>query len=216
MTIAMHLLGAALAALALTTGCGSLAKVERRGGQVEGLVGMSACLPGRAGCEHPEGSSFTVGSTRPSFGGGAQIGWRAASWLMVSGAYRFAMFDPDFNLPYNVAYQHSGFFLVRPILPLWRLDVGLDLGPGGSRQTFRMPDGDTDFSQGFAFLVGPTADIFVTRRFFLGAKVDIILNGHRTSCQQRGVRTTCTKMPDTQLVPVHQVLFGLHLGATFG
>jgi hypothetical protein len=203
-------------AIVLVAGCGSLTKVERRGGQIEGLVGLSACMPGRASCERGEGATITVGDTRPSFGAGVNAGWRATRWLMLGGAYRFGMLDPDYDLPYNVAYQHSGYFVVRPILPVWRLDFGLDLGPGGSRQTFRLQNGDMDFSQGFSFLVGPTVDLFITRRVFLGAKVDLLINGHRTTCRERGDRTTCTRSADEQLAPVHQVLFGLHIGATFG
>ena len=67
----------------------------------------------------------------------------------------------DTGSSYNVAYQHSAFFLLKPILPIWRIDLGLDLGPGFSRQVFRMKNGDKDFSQGFAFLIGPSIDFWV-------------------------------------------------------
>src|SRR5690606_32725722 len=110
---------------------------------------------------------------------------------------------------------HSIYALVRPILPVWRFDFGLGLGPGFSRQTFRVNADRKDYSQGFSWVIAPTIDIFLTRRFLLGMKVDFLLNAHRDVCRKRGSNTNCSRSEDFDLGPVHQVLFGVHLGGTF-
>lgn len=193
--------------------------VERRGGQWEIMIGGAACMPGRVDCNRSS-ADVIVGDTRPSFGTGATLGWRATRWLMIGGAYRFGMFDPDYKVvsgpSYNVAYQHSGFFVFKPIIPIWRFDLGLDLAPGFSRQVFRRTNGDKDYSQGFAFMIGPSIDFWVARRVFLGAKVDFILNAHRQVCEQDNGNTSCSRTETRNLAPVHQALFGFHLGGTFG
>jgi hypothetical protein len=193
--------------------------VQRRGGQWEILVGGTGCVPGRVDCKRDQ-VGVALGTTRPSFGTGASLGWRAARFFMIGGAYRLGLFDPDYEVQtganYRIAYQHSAFLLLKPILPIWRFDLGLDLGPGYSRQVFRRSNGDKDFSQGFAFLIGPSIDIFITRRVFLGGKVDFILNAHRTVCEERGGSRECVRSERRHLAPVHQVLFGFHLGGTFG
>jgi hypothetical protein len=195
-------------------------EVDRRGGQWEIMVGGAACMPGRVDCQQ-DGPDPLLGHTRPSFATGASLGWRPVRFFMFGGAYRFGMFDPDYEIAagtpnYWVAYQHSAFFLLKPILPIWRIDLGLDLGPGFSRQVYRARNGDKDFSQGFAFLIGPSIDFWVARHVFLGAKVDFILNAHRTICEDRGGDRDCMRSETRHLAPVHQVLFGFHLGGTFG
>jgi len=193
--------------------------VQRRGGQWEILVGGAGCMPGRADCKRDE-VDVLIGTTRPSFGTGATLGFRPVRWFMIGGAYRFGLFDPDYEVvsgpDYKVAYQHSAFLVLKPILPIWRFDLGLDLGPGFSRQVFRRSGDDKDYSQGFAFLIGPSLDIFVSRNIFLGGKVDFILNAHRTICEERGSSRDCMRSESRHLAPVHQVLFGFHLGGTFG
>jgi hypothetical protein len=194
--------------------------VQRRGGQWEVLIGAAGCMPGRADCRRDSVDTLP-GTTRPSFGTGATLGFRPVRWFMIGGAYRFGMFDPDYEVTsaapdYRWAYQHSAFLVLKPILPIWRFDFGLDLGPGYSRQVFRQSADNKDFSQGFAFLIGPSIDIFVARNIFLGGKVDFILNAHRTICEDRGGNRNCMRSESRHLAPVHQVLFGFHLGGTFG
>jgi len=212
---------AAAALVAIPSTAEAHPDVDRKGGQWEVLVGGTACLPGRVDCHRDDGPDPVPGYTRPSFGTGATIGYRPVSFFMFGGAYRFGMFDPDYEVAdtgtnFNVAYQHSAFFVLKPILPIWRIDLGLDLGPGFSRQVFRMNNGDKDFSQGFAFLIGPSIDFWVARRVFLGGKADFILNAHRTVCEDRGAQRECMQSESRHLAPVHQVLFGFHLGGTFG
>lgn len=195
------------------------AETQRRGIQVEGMIGGAACLPGRAPCRQ-EGLTFD-GRTRPSFATGAALGFRPFKWLMVGGLYRLGMLNPDYRVDagssYRWAAQHTFAVMMRPILPIWRFDLGLNIAPGYGRQVFRMRDGsDRDVSQGFSFLFGPTVDVYVARRLFVGAEVDFILNTQKKVCERREGATTCTTTPERRITPTHQVLFGLHAGMTFG
>jgi hypothetical protein len=191
---------------------------RREGGQIEFFAGATACIPGEAECSID--ATGIDGFTLPGFGMGVNLGWRANRYVMVGGAYRFGMFHPDFDVvaasDYRYAFQNSVYAVVRPILPIGRVDLGVDLGPGWSRQEF-IRDGDRrDYSQGFSFVIGPTIDVFLTDRFFLGAKVDFLLNAHGEVCSQAGDRTVCTSAGSRDVAPVHQVIYGIHLGGTFG
>jgi hypothetical protein len=192
---------------------------NRRGGQAEGMIGGAACIPGHAPCHQSE--LLFDGTTLPSFGTGFAIGARPVRWFMLGGIYRFGMFNPRYDVgdgpDYRWAGQHTVGFLMRPILPIWRFDLGFNIAPGYSRQIFRLDAGhDRDISQGFAMLIGPTFDIFLTTNFFIGAGVDFIFNTQRKSCQVRGGATMCSVNSQRRIAPTHQVLFGLRLGGTFG
>lgn len=191
---------------------------RREGGQIEFFAGATACIPGEAEC-NVDGAGID-GFTYPSFGMGVNLGWRANRYVMVGGAYRFGMFHPDFDVvaasDYRFAYQNSFYAVVRPILPLGRVDIGVDLGPGYSRQVFQRDGDRRDYSHGFSFVIGPTIDVFLTDRFFIGAKVDFLLNAHNEVCSEAGDRTVCTSVSSRDVAPVHQVIYGIHLGGTFG
>lgn len=183
------------------------------------MIGGAACIPGRAPCHRQD--PVLDGVTRPSFGTGAALGYRPVRWFLFGAIYRFGMFDPDYNATDGVDYrwggQHTVGFLMRPILPLWRVDLGLNLAPSFARQVFRLDNGrDRDYSQGFAMLVGPTFDVFLTDNFFLGAGVDFIFNTQKRVCEVRGGSTACSTRPVRLVAPTHQVIFGLRLGGTFG
>jgi hypothetical protein len=201
----------------------SAADVKRRGGQVEGTVGASLCIPGRGECK----SADTVsGKTGPSLGMGFLIGFRPIRSLLIGGAYNLGFFNPDYRVGgadlYKSAYQNSVFAVVRAILPIWRLDLGLEVGPGYSRQTFKAKDTgglnpiSRTYSQGFALKAAPVVDFFITRRFFLGAKIDFIFNFHKQSCvEDTGGSRVCGESSDYKQSSVHQMLVGFHLGGTF-
>lgn len=196
-------------------------EVERRGGQWSVLVGGSACVPGHAPCRRESTvNGITLdGSTRPSLAAGGELGYRFNPYVFAGASYRFGMFDMSFvdvsGAPYEVGYQHSIYGVVRPTLPLWRFDLGLTLGPGYSRQVFRLPHGDRDYGSGFSWMFGPTVDVFLAKRIFLGVRADLLLNGQGKLCQQRVGTTTCAKATTNDAGPVHQVVFGLHVGGTF-
>jgi hypothetical protein len=191
---------------------------ERHGLQIEGMIGGAGCIPGRAPCRYQE-DTFS-GYTQPSLGLGVTLGWRARSWLMVGALYRLGMFAPNYDGPasnYRYAAQHTAAVLIRPILPVWRLDLGLNVAPGYARQVFRYDrSDDRDYTQGFSMMVGPTIDVWLGDRFFLGAEVDFIFNTQRRVCLQRGNAELCANDPERPLAPTHQSLFGLHLGGTIG
>jgi hypothetical protein len=200
--------------LALSSTAG--AEPNKRGLQVEGVIGAAACIPGRAPCHHE--NTILDGKTRPSFAVGGAIGIRPVKWFMIGALYRWGMFHPRYvtgdGVDYTWGGQHTAALMLRPIIPIWRLDLGLNIAPGFARQIFRRDEGkDRDYSQGFAFLVGPVVDIFVTDNFFLGASVDFIFSTQKKVCQRRGADVTCFRGSDQpMLTPTHQVLFGLHLG----
>ncbi|MCH9686523.1 MAG: hypothetical protein K0V04_34135 [Deltaproteobacteria bacterium] len=221
-------LGLAAAALLVTAGVSSDAEarrrpnIKRKGGQYGIIFGGAACIPGKAECARDNVSDGGVtidGRTRPSFGMGAELGYRFNRYVFAGAAYNLGFFDTSYEVSgadnYRRGFQNSVFGVVRPTLPVWRFDFGLGLGPGFSRQTFVHENGDKDYSQGFAFKLAPTIDIFLTRRVFLGAKLDLILNGHRRTCAQTGNTTNCVDTGSTDLAPVHQMVFGLHVGGTF-
>lgn len=214
-----------LPAAALLTVAGLSADAEarpnlkRRGGQFGLTIGGAACVPGKAECTR---ETVTIdGRTRPSVGLGGELGYRFNRFVFAGAAYNLGFFDTDYEVAgasvYRRGYQHSVFGVVRPTLPVWRFDFGLGVGVGFSRQTFRWDEGkDKDYSQGLAFKLAPTVDIFVSRRMFIGAKFDLLLNAHGRTCHQRGDNTNCVDQPnDTDLAPVHQMIFGLHVGGTF-
>jgi hypothetical protein len=200
----------------------SAADVKRRGGQVEGMFGASLCIPGKGDCK----SADTVsGKTGPSFGMGFTLGFRPIKYLLIGGAYNLGFFNPDYRTGgldvYKSAYQNSLFGVVRAIIPVWRIDIGLELAPGWSRQTFKVRDGlsnftaDKYYSQGFALKTAPVIDFFITRQFFVGAKVDFIFNFHKQVCSSSGGNSSCIEKDDNDQASVHQMLVGFHLGATF-
>ena len=169
--------------------------VKRTGGQFEGMFGASLCIPGKGDCK----SADTVsGKTGPSFGMGFTLGFRPIKYLLIGGAYNLGFFNPDYRDGaadvYKSAYQNSLFGVVRAIIPIWRVDIGLELAPGWSRQTFKTRgDGlfglagvDKVYSQGFALKTAPMVDFYITRRFFLGAKIDFIFNFHKEVCSASG------------------------------
>jgi len=196
--------------------------IKRRGGQWGVTFGGAACIPGKAECARDnvsEGGVTVDGRTRPSFGTGAELGYRFNKWIFAGAAYNLGFFDTSYEVSgfssYKRGFQNSVYAVVRPTLPAWRFDFGLGLGPGFSRQTFVYDNGDRDYSQGFSFKLAPTVDIFVSRRVFIGAKLDLLLNGHGKTCRQRGNNTTCDGTAERDLAPVHQMVFGLHVGGTF-
>ena len=181
-------------------------------------LGASACLPGKAPCARDDASDLAPGRTRLSFAFGAELGFR---WrhVLLAGAYDFGLFRPDYDIvdgpAFKTAYQQGVYAVVRPILPIWRLDLGVDLAPGFSRQTFRDEAGGKQFTQGFSMRLGPVVDIFLARRFFLGARLSFLVNAHGRTCRDDGDTRTCARTTDSDFAGVHQVMFGLVLGGTF-
>jgi len=196
--------------------------IQRHGGQWGITLGGSACIPGKAECQRDDvldGGITIDGETRPSFGLNAELGYRINPFVFVGASYHLGFFDTDYDFSsgtdYSHAYQQSVFGVVRPTLPLWRFDFGFGVGAGFSRQTFRVDGPDRDYTQGFSFMLAPSIDLFVSRRVFIGVRADLLFNAHRRFCNQRSSNTVCTDSSENDLAPVHQTIFGLHIGGTF-
>ncbi len=212
----------ALGGLTLASTAEAKPNVKRRGGQWGVMLGGAACVPGKAECSRDSVSDGGVtidGKTRPSFGLGAELGYRFNKWAFLGASYNLGFFDTSYEVDnrsnYKRAYQNSIYGIFRPSLALWRFDFGLGFGPGFSRQVFVTENGDKDYSQGFSWKFEPTIDVFITRRMFIGAKFDLLLNAHNKTCREEGDTTTCVKTESRDVAPVHQMLFGLHIGGTF-
>ncbi|MCX4241060.1 hypothetical protein [Paraliomyxa miuraensis] len=188
-----------------------------KGVELEGMIGGAGCIPGRAPCRYED--QFFNGYTAPSFGLGVTLGHRAAPWLLWGGLYRMGMFTPRYEGPdagYSVAAQHTVAAFVRPILPIWRLDLGFTFAPGYGRQAFYYEHSrDRDYSQGFSMLLGPTIDFWVGPTMFVGAEIDFVFNTQRRVCSQRGSSESCRVETVNQVAPTHQALFGFHIGGVF-
>lgn len=224
MTIARLALCALAATLTFSVAnAAEAADVKRRGVQLEMLAGGSLCIPSRAGCKSTAETEEVAGRTLPSFGMGLTLGFRPLRFLMIGAAYNVGFFNADYQAAtsdaFRASYQNSFFAVIRGILPIWRLDLGLEIGPGFSRQVFNTRGAvlpyDRQFSQGFALKTAPSIDLYITRRFFLGAKVDFIWNFHREVCTTSGSSRACFKKDDNDQASVHQMIVGLHLGTNF-
>jgi len=196
--------------------------ITRKGGQWGVMLGGSACIPGKADCSRKsvtDGGITIDGNTQPSFGANAELGYRFNKFVFLGASYNIGFFNTNYEViggeGYKRGYQNSVYAEVRPILPVWRFDFGLGLAPGWSRQAFVLQNGDKDYSQGFSWKFAPTIDVWVSRRIFIGVKADIIFNAHGKTCRQRGNTTTCNDTASRDLAPVHQTIFGLHIGGTF-
>ena len=201
--------------------------VDRRGFQFEGQFGVAACIPGKADCKKADSvGEALIGKTGPSFGMGFTVGFRPIKQFLIGGAYNLGLFNPDYRNVggfdvYKSAYQNSVFGVLRAILPIWRLDLGLELAPGWSRQAFTIREGyvgglTKEYSQGFALKLGPVVDIYVTKHVFVGAKLDFIFNFHRQICHEfSNGSKSCEPKSDKNQASVHQMIAGFHVGATF-
>ena len=184
-----------------------------RGFQIELTPSASFCLPSLLTDCKQEG----IGSTKPFLGGEVFLGYRALRSLAVGVVYTGAVLRPDWDLPFirydRYAHLHGVFGSVRGILPYRRWDFGAQIGLGWSYLNFGLDAPDSRlFSQGFAVLVSPTIDVFLTPFFYLGLKADFIINAHRRVCLESLGEQTCEDREDTHQIPIHQALFGLHLG----
>lgn len=221
----------ALALPALLAPAAADARPDRRGAQAEVLFGGTGCMSTGSKCA---ATGDVEGKTGPLVGFGGTLGFRPLRVLMVGAAYNLGFFNPEYRQGgadiYRRAYQHSVFGVVRAILPIWRFDFGLEIGPGWSRQVFATNGAlsrdlgdlglvrvDREYSQGFALKTAPSVDFYLTKRFFLGAKVDFIFNFHGQVCYDvdGGAKRTCFRAKESNQAAVHQVIAGLHLGMTF-
>jgi hypothetical protein len=173
---------------------------KRRGVQAEAVVGASACIPASGDCKS---DTRNEGKTGPSGALEVDLGWRVHPVFFVGAGYSVGWFNPTWKLSdqriFDNAFQQAVFGVLRVYVPVWRIDIGLELSPGWSRQTFVVDGTDKrDHSNGFALRPGLSVDFRLLKRLFIGGRVDFILAFHE-------------QMPTRQL-PVHQVIGGVHFG----
>jgi hypothetical protein len=187
---------------------------KRKGLQAETVVGVSACIPGAADCKS---ESESEGGTRLSGGFGIDLGWRVHPVFLVGAGYTAGWFNPTWRVDgqriYDNAFQQGVFGVLRAYIPIWRIDIGLELSPGWSRQSFvaASPDART-YSQGFALRPGASVDFRLFKRMFIGARVDFILAFHKQLCEMQGDDRNCAVAMDVRQLPAHQVIGGVHFG----
>jgi hypothetical protein len=191
---------------------------DRNGGQVDILVGGSGCIQARGDCRfNGEGETFTKGSAGLAF----DVGWRANRAFFLGASYSVGWFTPTWELgdeagrDYRTAYNQGVFAVLRAYIPIWRIDIGLEVSPGWSQTTFVAENSDIrNLSHGFALRPGMSVDFRLGEHLFLGARLDFLLNFHTRFCAKDGMRD-CGNQPTIPQVPVHQVIGGIHFGATF-
>ena len=191
-------------------------KPKRKGGQAEVMVGASACIPGKGECK-----SDGLGNTAPSVGMAIDFGWRAHKAFFLGAGYSVGWFNPTWQAmgseQFRNAYQQGVFGILRGYIPIWRIDLGFEIAPGWSRQTFVAAAGSTrTYSQGFALRPGVSLDVWVGRHVFLGAKVDFTFNLHNEVCERsEGMRVCDIEGVSLEQSRVHQLIGGAHVGGVF-
>lgn len=201
------------AALAWPNGADA-SEPKRRGPQASVVIGASDCISAAGSC-----GSKRTGGTEASGAFAIDLGWRIIPYLHIGAGYSLGFFEPTWRLAdsrvFTNAYQQGVFAVLRAYVPIWRIDIGLEVSPGYSRQTF-VPNQrrGRDFSHGFALRPGLSLDFRILRHLFIGGRVDFILAFHDEECSRRGLRRDCSP-PGLPQTPVHQVIGGLHIGANF-
>jgi hypothetical protein len=190
-------------------------KPKRKGGQAEIMAGASACIPGKGECK-----ADGLGHTAPSVGMAIDVGWRAHPAFFIGAGYGVGWFNPTWELAtqreFRNAFQQGVFGVLRAYVPIWRIDIGFEVSPGWSRQTFVAASGNTrTYSQGFALRPGLSLDIWLGKHVFIGAKVDTIFNFHRELCQKTKTTRNCDIGSDPRQSRVHQLIGGVHIGGSF-
>lgn len=185
---------------------------HRREGMYSSLtLGFSNCLDGRnnANCDR----GFGLGSTKGSVGFTKEMGYRIP-WFFGGLSYSLGFMRPSRGFdPVDTAYQHSILVVLRPTLPIWRVDFGVNVAPGWSRQVARGSKwSDRVYTQGFALGLGVVAALNITRKWIIGMRWDAISNFHGKTCiSSSNSSKVCTELPDGAPAAVNQGLTGLFL-----
>lgn len=187
---------------------------KRSGGQVELIAGGSACIPSEGDCRSDSGKSGASGAL------GIDLGWRAHKVFFLGAGYTVGWLNPTWeinNQPiYQNAFQQGVFGVLRVYIPIWRIDIGFELSPGWTRQTFVADGGNgRDYSQGFALRPGASVDFRLGKHLFVGGRIDFLFNFHRRLCSIRGDERNCSGELNIPQLPIHQVIAGVHIGANF-
>lgn len=160
-------------------------RFRRRGIYSSLTLGLASCMEGRnnAKCGGP-----LEADTKPSFGLTKEVGFRIP-WVLVGASYSLGFVRPSWRgvssdlVDLKVGYQHSLLAVIRPTLPIWRVDLGFNFAPGWSRQVFKADKfSNRSYTQGFALGLGFVASVNITRGWIVGLRWDTIRNYHSKGC----------------------------------
>lgn len=193
-------------------------RFRRRGMYSSLTLGFANCADGRNGADCEGGlSGLAEYEVSPSFGFTKEIGYRIP-WVFFGASYSLGFLRPAGSIigigtsEIDIAYQHSLLAVIRPTLPVWRLDLGLTLAPGWSRQVLRESwDSDKLYSQGFAMGVGVVTAFYITRGWIVGLRWDTIFNRHSSVCRVVGETKTCADIDSEDRGSFNMGLSGLYL-----
>ncbi|MCA9718578.1 MAG: hypothetical protein KC468_28160, partial [Myxococcales bacterium] len=219
---------------------------QRDGFVAELALGASLCISGTAACSNDGSAAGTlVGRNGPGFGTGVTLGVRFKQYIVVGLAYDFHMLSPRWGygvapitadeLVYRNALLHNVFGVLRLVIPVSRVDIGLEVAPGYSFQFFNPQEGrlvrqlplesqataiQQEFSRGFALKLAPVLSVFVSKRAYLGVRGDVILGLHPTTCYKDAVslKNICVErsyVDDDRRAPVHTLGLKALVGAVF-
>lgn len=191
-------------------------RFKRRGMYSSLTLGVSNCLDGRNGakCQGPVGGGQD-GKLKPSFAFTKEIGYRIP-WALFGVSYSLGFLRPSWSGGDSgisqISYQHSLLAVIRPTLPVWRFDLGLNIAPGWSRQVYRSDWSDRLYTQGFALGVGVVASVNITRGWIVGFRWDAISNFHNKRCMSTAnTDTMCSEIADGTPLALNMGLSGVFL-----
>lgn len=188
-------------------------KASRVGGQIDTVLGVTSCIPGRGNCS--PGASKTAG---PLFGFGVNLGYRIHKHFFLGSGYSLGFFGPSggSGALYRRAFQNSVLAVIRGYLPAGDFDFGFEASPGWSRVSFKPSSGQwTSYSEGFAFRPGVSAAYWISSSIFLGLRVDTVINFHRKTCRKGAGKILCDLGEPGAKSRVSTVMAGVHIGGSF-
>lgn len=192
----------------------------RRQGMYSSLtLGLASCMEGRSGtpCKSPKVVGEQI-KTKSGFGFTKEIGYRIP-WVFFGGSYTLGFLRPSFTpaisglVKVKSMYQHSLLAVIRPTVPIWRVDLGFSISPGWSRQVIRGPEwSDKVYTQGFALGLGFVAALNITQKWLIGFRWDTIQNYHGKICAKTAdVDKNCRDLDKDKEGGVNMGLSGLFL-----
>ena len=186
-----------------------------------------------------------IGRNGPSLATGVTLGVRFKEFFLIGVAYDFHMLSPRWGFGaapasseeqlYQSTHLHNIFGVLRLIIPVKRVDIGLEAAPGyafnffnaaGDGVTRQLPEtaGLTtytrEFSRGFALKLAPVFSVFVSKHAYLGVRGDVLLGIHPESCYKdaatlRNVCISTSFVDQDRRAPIHNLGIKALIGAVF-
>jgi hypothetical protein len=128
---------------------------------------------------------------------------------MIGASYSANLLSPKWGLGaapesaddqvFSGANVQGIFGVFRLIVPIKRVDIGIEAAPGFAWQFFNANEGrlirtlpgsteaitvQRETTRGFSLKLAPMVNVFVSRRVYLGMRADVMLSFHGESCYQ--------------------------------